>query len=190
MNLEQKLHTCEAQNQTLKSEKSKLNAEFKLCKANLEVRENEEYEKEAEKKVIIGSLTQQTEKLTREKKNLEIQLDAEKSKLEAESKKLQVLLADLAREKESQQKLVETRNSFTREKSSDETGLGNSPNLKRISSGSSSSLLLERRGSGMEYINTSPQQGNINVLDQLQSRLKQKDGEISQLQVRLFYLRI
>ena len=42
--LNQKLKTFEAQLQTLKAEKSKLNAEFQLAKTHLETYENDKYE--------------------------------------------------------------------------------------------------------------------------------------------------
>jgi hypothetical protein len=44
IDLNQKVKTYEAQIQTLKSEKSNINAEYLLAKNNLEIYENEKYE--------------------------------------------------------------------------------------------------------------------------------------------------
>ena len=123
-------------------------------------------------------MTQQCEKLGREKKNLEIQLDAEKSKLEVESKKLAKLLSDLAMERQQS----------NQEKQANEKQQLNDSVEKRKMSGlemSPTTMVDHRRTSGsgsVEYANLSGN-NNINVWEGLQSKLKQKDGEITQLQV-------
>jgi len=189
MDMEQKLRTLEAQNQTLKSERSKLGVELKMVKASLDAYENERYEKEAETRVLIGTLTQQAEKLAREKKNLEIQLDSERSKLEAETKKVQKLLADAASERESnQQKRLEKQSELnTSGESKISVDEESSPSSRRVTRLSSNPSVLDNRRSSLEYgsgvggVNAN----NINVLEALQSKLKQKDGEIGQLQAQI-----
>lgn len=173
LDLEQKIHTYEAQIQTLKSEKSKLNAEYQLAKSNLDKNENEIYEKEAETKVILGSLTQEVDKLTREKKHLHIQIDVEKSKHENEVKKYQTLLDEFSHEKESQQKRLEKqKDSFELKTSKDE----------EIKSSGNKIIDIASKHDNLEHMNSQHAAGNINILEGLQSKLKQKDGEILQLQ--------
>ncbi len=193
IDMEQKIRTLEAQCQTLKSERSKLSAELKMVKATLETYENERYERDEEIRVQIGTLTQQAEKLTKEKKNLEIQLDSEKSKLEAETKKIQKLLADAASERAAQeinyQKRLEKLNDSNVGANEGKNGPeqeGSPPN-KNLTRLSSSSSLLEPRRSSMEYGSSvgGVNANNLNVLDALQSKLKQKDGEIGQLQAQI-----
>ena len=186
MDLEQKIHTFEAQIQTLKSEKSKLNAEFQLAKSNLDKNENESYEKEAETKVHIGSLQQQVDKLLRDKKHLEIQIDVEKSKYENEVKRHQIILNKFTQEKENQQRLIEKqKDSFEQRVSIDEDSSPKS--LKRFSSGNKI-IDIANKHDNLEQVNSQHGTGNINILEGLQSKLKQKDGEILQLQNQIIKL--
>lgn len=178
IDMEQKLKTFEVQIQSLKLEKSRLNAEFQAAKTTLENYENEKYEKESETKVLIGSLTSQNEKLTREKRNLEIQLDMEATKLENETKKFQTLLSDLNKERENQQKLIDKQLNLQQNYAA--TGSEGAYRMKRLSSGSVS-LDTSGKSDSIDYVSL-PQNSNLNVLEALQSKLKQKDGEINQLQ--------
>lgn len=187
--------TYEMQLQSLKMEKSKLNAEYQLAKTNLDAHENERYEREAQHKVFTQSLAQQVEQLQRDKKQLEAQIEIERTKTEQDAKKFQTLLSEYNREKDAQLKQQQqmllkqqltssSTNSSTTDSPSEKTttttttATGQFPSPIRYSS----SLLLERTNSAdfSSFLNQSS--GAINVLEGLQSRVKQKDGEIVQLQ--------
>ncbi len=185
--MEQKTATAEAQISILKSEKAKLNAEFQLLKTNVDTYDTERHEKEAENRVLVDSLTQKAEKLAREKKNLEIQLDSEKSKLEYETKRFQTLLSDMNKEKELQRRLFEkqqpqevasSQQEYSSGQLNDTSPLGRQRTLSRMSSSGSFSV-----DSG-DQINSiaNHQSGHLNLLDSLQSKIRQKEGEVSVLQ--------
>lgn len=190
LDLEQKASTAEAQNSILKSEKAKLSVEYQLAKTNLDSYENERNEKEAETRAQISSLTQKADKLAREKKNLEIQLDSEKSKLEHETKRFQALLSDMNKEKELQKKLFEKQQQQSQEQMAEQqqstSQLSDASPPKLVSSMSrmsSGSFNFESSGRSDQLESIVSQTGNLNLLDSLQSKIRQKDGELSILQV-------
>ncbi|RNA32793.1 TATA element modulatory factor isoform X1, partial [Brachionus plicatilis] len=165
LDLTHQTKALEAQIQTLKSEKSRINTEYQLCKTNLERFENEKLEKEAETKATLISLNQQVETLTKEKKYLERELEIEKDKFENENKKLKTLVNEYTKEKEILVQQVNQQNH--------DSSLPNSS--------PSPSKLIESKSANMfhSFQNTN---GAINILETLQSKLKQKEGEIIQLQ--------
>jgi TATA element modulatory factor len=187
--MQQQIKTYEAQMNTLKTEKSKINAEYQMVKTSLETYENEKFEKEAQQKLMISSLQQQIERLTKEKKSLEAQLDMEKIKVENESKRLQTLMNDLAKERELQReqqlKLMNSSSSSIDSLSSTPTNASTPTNtksfsfLQRVSSNQSN----ENNNSRYDLIQSMQSGGAFSILESLQSKLKQKDGEINQLQV-------
>lgn len=188
LDLEQKASTAEAQNSILKSEKAKLSAEYQLAKTNLDSYESERNEREAETRAQISSLTQKADRLAREKKNLEIQLDSEKSKLEHEAKRFQALLSDMNKEKELQKKLFEKQQSQEQiaEEHQSTSQLSDASPPKKVSSMSrmsSGSFNFDSSGRSDQLESIVSQTGNLNLLDSLQSKIRQKDGELSILQV-------
>lgn len=106
--------------------------------------------------------------MNREKKYIQSQLDIEKAKTESDAKKFQSLLNEYTKEKEQQNKNQKIYNEQT------------SNDSPKISKNLDFSSLYDSRNN-MEF-NFSNNPGALNILESLQSKLKQKDGEIIQLQ--------
>ena len=106
--------------------------------------------------------------MNREKKYIQSQLDIEKAKTESDAKKFQSLLNEYTKEKEQQNKNQKIYNEQT------------SNDSPKISKNLDFSSLYDSR-KNMEF-NFSNNPGALNILESLQSKLKQKDGEIIQLQ--------
>ncbi len=106
--------------------------------------------------------------MNREKKYIQSQLDIEKAKTESDAKKFQSLLNEYTKEKEQQNKNQKIYNEQT------------SNDSPKISKNLDFSSLYDSRNN-VEF-NFSNNPGALNILESLQSKLKQKDGEIIQLQ--------
>ncbi len=114
------------------------------------------------------------------KKVLESQLEFEKEKTEADAKKLQNLVLEYAREKEivvEQQRKKVTSSGFSPLK------VGPRQNDSFFSNDEASNLFNNKQTSVYDLLRNS---SAINTLESLQSKLKEKDGEIMQLQVNIF----
>ncbi|CAF0737533.1 unnamed protein product [Brachionus calyciflorus] len=170
----QKIKSLETQLQSLRADKSRINAEYQLCKGNLENYENEKLEKEAQTKALVTSLNQQVEALTKEKKFLERQLEIEKDKFENDTKKLQALVNECTKEKEI---LLQQQQLSLQSQSLNDSSSSLSTNPTRFSP----LIDTQMRNSGL-FNSMNNSNGAINVLEMLQSKLKQKEGEILHLQ--------
>jgi hypothetical protein len=122
---------------------------------------------------LINSLNQQIDTLNREKKYIESQLDIEKAKTENDAKKFQSLLNEYTKEKEQQNK----NQKIYQEQMSHDLNNSSPKILKNLDF--PSLYDSARQNTDFSFSNNS---GAINVLESLQSKLKQKDGEIVQLQ--------
>ena len=107
-------------------------------------------------------------------------MELEKAKAESDSKKYLNLMAEFNSEKESYQRQLEKQQhklqsvvSF--DKATLDHDIQHSPNR---------TLIHLNKSDSFDYSSSSlPGNGALNVLESLQSKLKQKDGEIIQLQV-------
>jgi hypothetical protein len=105
------------------------------------------------------------------KKNFETQLEMEKSKTENDQKKLQALINEYSREKEEKRQLLRQESVS----SSD-----NSDQQQQQVSNQFQTLFKQQQNLPVyDYLRNT---GAINILENLQSRLKEKEGEIAQLQ--------
>lgn len=121
------------------------------------------------------------------KKYLESQLEIEKTKVENDSKKFQALLNEYNREKEQlvqQQQLnkLQLQQQQLQQQSSKDSIMSasqdSSPNLSRFTS------FFEAKNELRSSFDLSAHNPSaLNTLEMLQSKLKQREGEISQLQV-------
>ena len=155
--------------------------------------------KEAQNKALVTSLNQQVETLTKEKvpvliklllkykccffkKFLERQLEIEKDKFENDTKKLQALINEYTKEKELLLQQHQQQQLNLQHQSSNEPA---SPSSANANNSIRFSQLLESqmRNSGL-FNSLNNSNGANNVLEMLQSKLKQKEGEIQQLQVK------
>lgn len=139
----------------MKIEKSKLNAELDAQKTKIDVLESDLYQKEAQIELKLTTLTKQIESLTKEKTRLEYELESGKRKYEEDIKKLESLVTEYSREKP----VINEAISIT-----SNTNLSNKPQIQVY-----------------DYLRQS-NNGALNVLENLQSKLQEKDGEIAQLQ--------
>ena len=113
-------------------------------------------------------------------------MDIEKQRVENDSKKLQTLMNELAKERELQQQ-KQIMNSSTSSIDSNSTttsetaaNASNSKSFMRRVSSNHFDLSSNARYDLMQSVQSG---GAFSILESLQSKLKQKDGEINQLQV-------
>lgn len=171
LELSQKVKSYEAQIHTFKIEKPKLTAECEELRVKLELIESEKLQRDAQHSIKLSNLNRQLEELMRDKKELEAQLEIERKKTEADSKKLESLILEYTKDKENELKrqISSNRNS--------------SANLLKYSSESSFDASESPRKTQTVYESLRNSGGGLNILESLQSKLKEKDGEIQQLQV-------
>lgn len=108
---------------------------------------------------------------------MESQLEVEKEKVEADAKKLQSLILEYSKEKEND--LNKKMNTSTTLK------LTSRLSQSELISDESPTLFNKQTSSVYDLLRNS---SAINTLESLQSKLKEKDGEIQQLQVNYIYV--
>ncbi|XP_064639723.1 TATA element modulatory factor-like isoform X2 [Lineus longissimus] len=184
--LSSRVSALETQVGTLRQEKSQLVASLEIERAKLEVLEDTQHKDGVQVEIMKQTMSRQISELKKEKILLENQLEMEKMKIETEKKKL-ALAQDQIKEKDRQSALAAksspspvpqmTRSSS---QSSDQSNVFFPPvaqdDVERTL------MLSTANGSKMNLYETLRQSGAANLLENLQSQLKLKEGEIVQLQ--------
>ena len=149
------------------------------AKTSLDANETEKYDREAKQTLLVDSLRQKVDTLTREKRLLEAQLEAERMKLEAAAKKYQSLLAETLAAKEQQQLQQQVQQQQQQQQQQQRSGDADAGGLRRGSS------VHENMQHGAAAGGETSSGSNINVLESLQSKLKLRDGDVHQMQREL-----
>lgn len=170
MLIQSRVGGLESQVHSLRQEKAQLVASFEMEKTKLDTLE-ETYQREVSRhEAVKSSLQQNVEELKKEKERVEHQLEYERARLEAESKKATLEFQE--KEKLRNQLAVTLTHPIT---PSLNTGHRIELMERSISTSSETTLFGE---------STSSFSGSsLSVLEQLQSSLKQKEGELSNSQV-------
>jgi predicted nucleic acid-binding Zn-ribbon protein len=133
----------------------RLNAELEAQKAKIDTIESDLYQKEAQNELKLSTLSKQIDLLTKEKTRLEYDLESGKRKYEEDTKKLESLVTEYSKDK---------------------------PVLNEIpTSTSNNNQIIKPQIQVYDYLRQSSN-GVLNILENLQSKLQEKDGEIVQLQ--------
>ncbi|XP_054832798.1 TATA element modulatory factor [Eublepharis macularius] len=184
------LSATESQNSLLRQENSRLQAQLEAEKARLKKLENENNRYEVELENLKEEYVKTVEEAKKEKMLLSTQLEMEKMKVEQEKKKA-IFVQETAREKE--------RKLFT--PSATET-VSSTPSLSRSSSvsgvdmaGLQASFISQDESHDHSFGSLSTSGSNLydavrmgagsSIIENLQSQLKLRDGEISHLQLEI-----
>ncbi|KAL5017812.1 hypothetical protein ScPMuIL_003534 [Solemya velum] len=186
MDINAKTTSLETQNSRLRQERSQLSAQLEVLKSKVELMEDAKHNEAAQIDVIREQASHEISDLKKEKVFLETQLDMEKSKLDQEKKKLAIAQDQIRelQERESQRPIsrgsvspmsVSRQESFTSLNELHSLSLSQDDMEKNL-------YLSSPNGSKPTLYDTLRQAGATNLLENLQSQLKLKEGEIVQLQ--------
>ncbi|KAL4239218.1 TATA element modulatory factor 1 [Mactra antiquata] len=190
IDLSSKVTSLETQNTRFRQERSQLNAELEMLKTKVELSEDAKQNEAAQVEVFKQQMAQEIHELKKQKVMLETELDIEKSKLEQEKKKILML----------QDQLKDTERDLQRSKS--RTPVRATPSPISVSRQDSmigslheqsftaitqdeldrSFVLASPNGNKHSLYETLRQSGAANLLENLQSQLKLREGEIAHLQ--------
>ncbi|XP_061474652.1 TATA element modulatory factor [Rhineura floridana] len=184
------LSSTESQNSLLRQENSRLQAQLEAEKARLKKLENENNRYEVELENLKEEYVKTAEEAKKEKMLLAAQLEMEKMKVEQEKKKA-IFVQETAREKE--RKLY---TSSTMETASSTPTLSRSSSISGVDmTGLQASLISQDDQHDHSFVSMSTSGSNLydavrmgagsSIIENLQSQLKLRDGEISHLQLEI-----
>ncbi|KAK2862461.1 hypothetical protein Q5P01_001994 [Channa striata] len=190
-----KLASLESQNSLLRQEKAKLQAQTEAEKSKREKLEDESSRQDVELKNLRGEHTRMLEEAKKEKLLLSSQLEMEKMKVEQEKKKC-YLAQEALKEKERKavtHPFVEPPASSTPSlsRSSSISGMDNAGLHTSILSQddcldhSLSTMTMSVSMSGTNLYEAARLTGGSSIIENLQSQLKLREGEIAQLQLEI-----
>lgn len=184
MELSTQVASLESQSSRLRQDKAQLTAQLEMLKTKIQVLEDAKHSETAQIEAVKQQMSQEISDLRKEKVFLETQLDMEKNRVDQERKKLTMAHEQIAQLERDLQR-PQSRGSVSPQSVSRSESVAGDPgpisisfsqdDLERsfvMSPVSSRSTLYEsvRQGGGA-----------TNLIDSLQSQLKQRDGEIFQL---------
>ncbi|KAH3734871.1 TATA element modulatory factor-like isoform X2 [Dreissena polymorpha] len=186
--------TLETQNSRLRQERSQLTAQLEMLKTKVELAEDNKEQEAAQVEMLKQQMSQELQEAKKHKVLLETQLDMEKAKVEQERKKIAMLqeqLKDLEREVQmSRSRVTPVRGtpspvSVSRQDSmvsSIHGGLHEHFTAITQEELDRSYVLSSPNGNKQSLYETLRQNGAANLLENLQSQLKLREGEIQHLQ--------
>ncbi|CAH1794163.1 unnamed protein product [Owenia fusiformis] len=186
MELSTKLTSLESQVRLLRQEKSRLTAEKDMLSARIEVLEDAKNNESAQLEALKHSLNHDLQELKKEKILLENQLEMEKIRTEAEKKKL-LLAHESMREKDLQaMKASSTPPSRSPRQSHSRQSSVTSENaimpLSQEEVLERTLMLASSNGNKASLYDSLRQTGAATIMENLESQLKLREGEILQLQ--------
>ncbi|XP_021343088.1 TATA element modulatory factor-like isoform X10 [Mizuhopecten yessoensis] len=182
----------ESQNCRLRQEKSQHIAQLEMLKTRVEVLEDAKNSETAQIEIVKHQMSQELSEVKKEKMFLETQLDMERTKLDQEKKKMAIAQDQIAQlEREIQR--PHSRGSMSpqnlqRMDSMSSFGEPSALNTSFTQDDLERNFLLSPGSSGLGSLTKSSLYENIrhsgaaNLLENLQSQLKLREGEITQLQ--------
>lgn len=197
LDLGSKVTSLEAQNSRLRQEKSLLTAQLEMLKTKVELSEETKQNEAAQIEVLKSQLNQEITDLKKQKVLLETQLDVEKSKVEQEKKKVglfQEQIRDLEREAaRSKSRGTPSRGTPSPVSISRQESFTSSFHEQSFTAISQEELdrsfyLQSANGNKQSLYEALRQSGAANLLENLQSQLKLREGEITHLQSEIHQL--
>lgn len=184
MELSTQVATLESQSSRLRQDKAQLTAQLEMLKSKIQVLEDAKHSETAQIEAIKQQMSQEISDLRKEKVFLETQLDMEKNRVDQERKKLTLAHEQIAQLERDLQR-PQSRGSVSPQSVSRSESVAGDPGPMSISFSQDD---LERSFvmspvSSRSTLYESVRQGGgaTNLIDSLQSQLKQRDGEIFQL---------
>ncbi|KAL3876276.1 hypothetical protein ACJMK2_034142 [Sinanodonta woodiana] len=186
LDMKSRVTALESQNSILRQEKSQLTVDLEMAKAKIEVLEDAKNKEIAQNQSSKQQLLQDLNEVKREKMFLETQLDMEKTKVEQEKKKVtmyQEQIRDMERElQRTQSRGTPSPVSISRHDSVSSFSEHSTPFMAISQDDIDRSFLVTTPTSRQSLYETLRQNGAASLLENLQSQLKLKEGEIIQLQ--------
>lgn len=184
MELSTQVASLESQSSRLRQDKAQLTAQLEMLKTKIQVLEDAKHSETAQIEAIKQQMSQEISDLRKEKVFLETQLDMEKNRVDQERKKLTLAHEQIAQLERDLQR-PQSRGSVSPQSVSRSESVAGDPGPMSISFSQDD---LERSFvmspvSSRSTLYESVRQGGgaTNLIDSLQSQLKQRDGEIFQL---------
>nr|XP_011429214.2 TATA element modulatory factor isoform X2 [Crassostrea gigas] len=184
MELSTQVASLESQSSRLRQDKAQLTAQLEMLKSKIQVLEDAKHSETAQIEAIKQQMSQEISDLRKEKVFLETQLDMEKNRVDQERKKLTLAHEQIAQLERDLQR-PQSRGSVSPQSVSRSESVAGDPGPMSISFSQDD---LERSFvmspvSSRSTLYESVRQGGgaTNLIDSLQSQLKQRDGEIFQL---------
>lgn len=186
MDMHAQITSLESQNSHLRQDKSQLNAQQEILKAKIAVLEDAKNSEAAQLEAIKQQMSHDMAEIRKEKVFLETQLDMEKTKLEQEKKKFllaQEQITQLERDIQRPKSRESTHSPVSISRQESVASFAEPPNLM-LSSLTQDDIdrnwmFNTQKTSLYESLR---QSGATNLLENLQSQLKLREGEIIQLQ--------
>ncbi|KAK3586049.1 hypothetical protein CHS0354_033172 [Potamilus streckersoni] len=186
LDIKSRVTALESQNSLLRQEKSRLTVDLEMAKSRIEVLEDTKNKEIAQSQSSKQQLLQDLNEVKREKVFLETQLDMEKTKVEQEKKKVtmyQEQIRDMERElQRTQSRGTPSPVSISRHDSVSSFTEASTSFMAISQDDIDRSFLVTTPTSRQSLYETLRQNGAANLLENLQSQLKLKEGEIIQLQ--------
>lgn len=184
MELSTQVASLESQSSRLRQDKAQLTAQLEMLKSKIQVLEDAKHSETAQIEAIKQQMSQEISDFRKEKVFLETQLDMEKNRVDQERKKLTLAHEQIAQLERDLQR-PQSRGSVSPQSVSRSESVAGDPGPMSISFSQDD---LERSFvmspvSSRSTLYESVRQGGgaTNLIDSLQSQLKQRDGEIFQL---------
>lgn len=184
MDLSTQVASLESQSSRLRQDKAQLTAQLEMLKTKIQVLEDAKHSETAQIEAVKQQMSQEISDLKKEKVFLETQLDMEKNRVDQERKKLTLAHEQIAQLERDLQR-PQSRGSVSPQSVSRSESVAGDPGPMSISFSQDD---LERSFvmspvSSRSTLYESVRQGGgaTNLIDSLQSQLKQRDGEIFQL---------
>ncbi|WAQ97529.1 TMF1-like protein [Mya arenaria] len=186
-----KIATLEAQNSRLRQEKTQLTMQLEMLKTKVDMAEDTKHQEAAQMELLRQQTGEELQELRKSKVLLESQLDVEKGRVEQEKRKMS-LLQDQVKDMERELQIIRTRGTPVRgtpspvSVSRQESMMGSlhGEHFSAITQEEldRSFVLSSPNGNKQSLYEALRQSGAANLLENLQSQLKLRDGEIAHLQ--------
>ncbi|XP_061180944.1 TATA element modulatory factor-like isoform X2 [Saccostrea echinata] len=184
MELSTQVSSLESQNSRLRQEKAQQTAQTEMLKTRVQVLEDAKHSESVQIEAVKQQMSQEMSDLRKEKVFLETQLDMEKNKVEQERKKLTLAQEQISLMEKDLQR-PQSRGSVSPlsvSRSESVTGDHGSMSISFSQDDLERSLVMSPVSSRSTLYESIRQGGGAaNLIDSLQSQLKQRDGEIFQL---------
>ncbi|XP_063445770.1 TATA element modulatory factor-like isoform X3 [Mytilus trossulus] len=186
MDINTQVATLESQNSHLRQDKSQLNAQQEILKSKVQVLEDAKNSEAAQLEAFRQQASRDMAEIRKEKVFLETQLDMEKTKCEQEKKKFylaQEQITQLERDLQRPQSRSSTHSPVSISRAESVSSMSEPPNVMLASFTEDDIDKHFMLGAPKTSLYDSLRQsGAANLLENLQSQLKLREGEIAQLQ--------
>ncbi|XP_041364019.1 TATA element modulatory factor-like isoform X2 [Gigantopelta aegis] len=186
MTLTTRVTALDSQCSRLRQEKAQLSAQAEMDKANIEMLEDAKHSELAQVEAVRNQMSKEMTEVKKQKVFLETQLEMEKTKLESEKRKVTILEEQLRILEKERPQSRGTPSPVSVSRTESVTSLHDQPywftTLPQEEMLERGLVLGSPNGSKVNLYESLRHSGAATILENLQSQLKQREGEIVQLQ--------